>query len=89
MVSLFGQVDYAYWPLNVGPKPGCGGDENLGLRLESSGVGLIDQSNLDYFRSINLDSRCLFIHVYSLILLMMGEFRKFHKIENDIYIYIV
>ena len=25
------EVDYAYWPLNVGPKPGCGGDESYGM----------------------------------------------------------
>ncbi|CAK9103306.1 4-beta-glucanase) [Durusdinium trenchii] len=25
------EVDFAYWPLNVGPKPGCGGDESYGM----------------------------------------------------------
>lgn len=24
-------ADWAYWPLNVGPKPGCGGDEPYGM----------------------------------------------------------
>merc|ERR1711924_176562 len=24
-------ADFAYWPLNVGPKPGAGGDESYGM----------------------------------------------------------
>ena len=24
-------ADFAYWPLNVGPKPGDGGDESYGM----------------------------------------------------------
>ncbi|CAE7595099.1 unnamed protein product [Symbiodinium sp. CCMP2456] len=32
-VEILGRMeaDYAYWPLNVGPKPGCGGDEPYGM----------------------------------------------------------
>lgn len=28
------EVDFAYWPLNVGPKPGCGGHESYGMLSE-------------------------------------------------------
>jgi len=32
-VEVLGELDadYAYWPLNAGPKPGCGGGEPYGL----------------------------------------------------------
>merc|ERR1719440_85423 len=32
-VEFLGSVDadWAYWPLNVGPKPGSGGDESYGM----------------------------------------------------------
>merc|ERR1711879_4352 len=35
-VELLGNVDadWAYWPLNVGPKPGVGGDESYGMLSE-------------------------------------------------------
>merc|ERR1711957_959994 len=33
VVKILGSVDadFAYWPLNVGPKPGDGGDESYGM----------------------------------------------------------
>ncbi|CAJ1439740.1 unnamed protein product [Effrenium voratum] len=32
-VEILGQMeaDFAYWPLNVGPKPSCGGEESYGV----------------------------------------------------------